>query len=172
MLVTPEVIQSRNIGLGDDVFLTGLFVHHAQTHRNIPIVRVGNISCMLEESVQTADGLFDAYLVEARSIGGLSGSPVFVVTGGSVRQVGNSSQIGTGFECFLLGLMHGHWVIPYTVGRAVQNELVSMGIAVVIPSERILEALNLPELLNLRQKSKEKYIADNSLMPDAEPPTA
>jgi hypothetical protein len=73
-------IDSEDVGVGDETAITGLFTGHHGTERNIPIVRMGNIAMMLEEKVQTDHfGEIDAYLVEARSIGGLSGSPVFVV---------------------------------------------------------------------------------------------
>ena len=65
--------------MGDEVFVVGLFRHRHGTQRNIPIVRVGNLAALTEEKVATNDfGLVDAYLIEARSIGGLSGSPVFL----------------------------------------------------------------------------------------------
>jgi hypothetical protein len=87
---TDDVLRKSDIGIGDEVFLPGLFVHHAGKERNIPVVRVGNIAAMPDEPVQTKIGAMDAYLVEARSIGGLSGSPVFV-NAGAMRQVGGDS---------------------------------------------------------------------------------
>jgi hypothetical protein len=56
----------------------GLFKSHYGEQRNIPIIRIGNIAALPEEPVQTHYcGPTDAYLVEVRSIAGLSGSPVF-----------------------------------------------------------------------------------------------
>jgi hypothetical protein len=50
--------------------------------RNIPIVRIGNVASMPHEPVATKNrGAIEAYLVEARSVGGLSGSPVLVQLG-------------------------------------------------------------------------------------------
>src|SRR5438477_4638474 len=72
-----EVIAKSNLGPGDDVFLAGLFTEVTETTRNIPIVRLGNLAMMPGEKIPFKDGkLIDAYLVETRSIGGLSGSPV------------------------------------------------------------------------------------------------
>jgi hypothetical protein len=70
---------------------------------------------MPNEQVQTVLGYADVYLVEARSLGGLSGSPVFVRH--TVQQRVKSTDDkeiyifmnGTGKT--LLGLMHGHWDI-------------------------------------------------------------
>ena len=82
MCATPQSLEANAVGLGDEVFIVGLFRHHHGTQRNIPIVRVGNLAAMTEEKVNTKHyGLVDAYLIEARSIGGLSGSPVFLNMG-------------------------------------------------------------------------------------------
>lgn len=79
--VTPEFINENEIDVGDEVIITGLFRHHNGTNRNLPIVRIGNISAMPMEKIQTKETLMDGYLIEARSIGGLSGSPVFTNLG-------------------------------------------------------------------------------------------
>jgi hypothetical protein len=69
----------RAIGLGDDLFVAGLFYLHTGATRNIPIVRMANVAALRGEPVLNRDGhLMDAYLVESHSIGGLSGSPVFL----------------------------------------------------------------------------------------------
>jgi hypothetical protein len=79
--MTNELIQANEIDCGDEVFITGLFKHHAGNSRNSPIVRIGNIALMPSEKIQLENHLMDAYLIESRSIGGLSGSPVFVNLG-------------------------------------------------------------------------------------------
>ena len=48
---------------------------------NLPIVRLGAIAAMPGEYIKTDWGCLRAYLIEARSIGGLSGSPVFIRVG-------------------------------------------------------------------------------------------
>lgn len=66
-------------GLGDEIFMVGLFKSHHGKERNVPIVRLGTIAAMPEEPIYTKYcGFMDAYLVEVRSIAGLSGSPVFL----------------------------------------------------------------------------------------------
>lgn len=169
--VTADVIQKEGITLGDEVFLVGLFVRHSGTQRNIPIVRVGNIASMPEEPVQTKDfGLLDAYLVEARSIGGLSGSPVFVHLPG-VRMVGSSLEVGRIPKYYLLGLMHGHWDMPHmTIDDFGDSEGVNTGIAVVVPSEKIAEMLNIPEFRDDRERKKLALDAQHSATPGGEPP--
>jgi hypothetical protein len=148
MFLTDEVIRSKGIGTGDEVFITGLFIHLAGSARNLPIVRMGNIAMMPDERVPTRMGLIDAYLIEARSIGGLSGSPAFV------RETAPGG-IG-GF--YLLGLMHGHWDIPSEerddrVPRPDEEAQakVNMGVAIVVPATKILEAVNHPALVEVRR---------------------
>lgn len=108
---TDEILAREEIGVGEEVFLVGLFYEHLGKKRNIPIVRVGNIAAMPEEPVETRSlGPIDAYLVEARSIGGLSGSPVFVHLG-LVRPKSGRLRFARPARgvYYLLGLMHGHW---------------------------------------------------------------
>jgi hypothetical protein len=156
---TPEVIAREGIGIGVEVFLTGLFSHHYGQRRNIPIVRVGNIAAMPEEKVETRMGLMDAYLVEARSIGGLSGSPVFAHLGLIRVQEGQVKfSAADGGIFYLLGLMHGHFASRATdpddlpEGDILTEERINSGIAIVVPVERILEVVNQPDIRNPEKK--------------------
>jgi hypothetical protein len=66
---TADVLRREKIGLGEEVFIVGLFRNHHGTNRNVPIIRVGNIAMIPGEPVFTKYvGYTDAYLVEARSI--------------------------------------------------------------------------------------------------------
>lgn len=69
----------RKVELGDEVCFAGLFHPHAGERKNIPIVRIGTVAALRDEPVVNRQGLpMDIYLVESRSIGGVSGSPVFI----------------------------------------------------------------------------------------------
>ena len=156
---TEEVIAKEGIGVGDEVFVTGLFASHYGRENNLPIVRIGNIALMPEEKVETRFGAIDAYLIESRSIGGLSGSPVFVHLGGT-RLVGGSTRIGTsGF--YLLGVMHGHWDLPTakkdTIDDDLQRESVNMGIAIVVPASKIVELIDYPAFVERRDAAIKKH---------------
>ncbi len=153
-LATEAVIAAQHIGLGDEVVMPGLFSMHSGDDRNIPIVRIGNIAAMPEQPVRTLLGPADAYLIEARSIGGLSGSPVFVNVGmdrsgdlkGSLLLAGSliSSHL------FLLGILHGHWDVPGDVPTedgltsvdGPGQSCVNVGIAIVTPASKILDIWN------------------------------
>jgi hypothetical protein len=161
----PEVIKDVRMGVGDEVVITGLFRSHYGQQRNVPITRIGNIAMLNDEPVKTKHyGYVDAYLIEARSIGGLSGSPAFVhlpairvMDGKPLR-----SEKPT-FQLYLLGLIHGHFDIEdlnSDVALEDQSDATSginAGIGVVIPVEKIIETIMQPELIEIRQKAVEEH---------------
>jgi hypothetical protein len=151
-IATDAVIAAEGIGIGNEVFLAGLFIRHAGKQRNIPILRVGNIAAMPEEPIEADFGpnnLIEGYLIEARSFGGLSGSPVF--THFDDMKVRLQSY-------YLLGLIHGHYDIPsfssdgsdefdlfdLSIEDASAKSVVNTGIAIVVPASKILEVLDQP----------------------------
>lgn len=82
---TASFRASRSIGAGDDAFITGLLIHHSGESRNMPIVRLGGIAALPPDPVWVDIGNNRSpsredvvALIEIRSFGGLSGSPVFV----------------------------------------------------------------------------------------------
>ena len=150
MIATAEVLNSLDLGPGDEVAIVGLFTPHTGSQRNIPVVRIGNIAAVPEEPIATELGPMDAFLIEARSIGGLSGSPVLIGPP-AVRKSGGNLFIGTGPDLLLLGLMHGHFDVSTkkssSSDRATNDEArINVGIGIVVPAPRIAEILALPEV--------------------------
>jgi hypothetical protein len=145
--VTEEFIKENEIDVGDEVIITGLFKHHHGTNRNLPIVRIGNISAMLVEKIQTKETLMDGYLIEARSIGGLSGSPVFTNLG-IVRKIGGEIKHRQGDDFHnLIGLIYGHYDSHVSQIDEVNtdwndNERVNTGIAIVTPITKLIDLFN------------------------------
>lgn len=78
MLLTKKIIEEQDIGLGDDVFIVGRFITHEGKVRNTPSLRFGNIAQMPDYIRQENGFDQESFLVEAKSISGYSGSPVFV----------------------------------------------------------------------------------------------
>lgn len=132
---------SKYYGLGDEVCVPGLFTSHYGKERNIPVIRIGNIAAMPEEPVETEYGLMEAYLIEARSIGGVSGSPVFVRLPDWVTLNDKTSTVRRRpYSMYVfMGLVHGHYDEKGHI-----RDAVNMGIAVVVPRTNILEVLNQP----------------------------
>ena len=154
LLANDALLAEYDVGVGDELFLTGLFANHWGQSRNLPIVRVGNIASMPEEPVAVQMGHLDAYLVEARSIGGLSGCPVFVNLG-LMRFPSGTALLSTRPEgkedphtLLLRGMMHGHYQIAsaQTDGATedgLNDEAINMGIAIiVVPSQRLRDILD------------------------------
>ncbi len=138
-------LQRRQVGIGEELFIVGLFTKHHGASRNFPIIRAGHIAAMPEEPVRWDRGRMMAYLIEARSIGGVSGSPVFVYLSPIRLSRGQSKRTG-GPPFILLGLMHGHWGaidfdIPTEADARASRDSLNTGIAVVVPIDRVLEIL-------------------------------
>jgi hypothetical protein len=165
-MLTPEGVKELSVGIGDEVYSVGLFTEIDNTERNIPILRHGNISMMPTQQIQTGLGYADAYLIEARSIGGISGSPVFVRPTGhlpfGVHPDGTPQTImGVVDRTQLLGVVHGHWDVkeseinqfPVTHDR---KRGVNYGIAIVIPAIKLIETLNRRELSETRMRHEEE----------------
>lgn len=154
MFFSEQIRQSTDIGIGDEVFITGLFSRHEGTSKNLPIVRIGNIAMTPDEPISTHDfGDMEVYLIEARSIGGLSGSPVVVR---EPMVIGGTSRF------YLFGLIHGHWDISPNKIRDLGTEdssdkvSVNMGIAIVTPAQKNLETLNQEGLDKIRSFNDER----------------
>lgn len=142
--------------LGDEVITVGLYTSHYGLTKNIPVVRVGNFAALPDEPVRTEFGYVEAYLVEMRSIAGLSGSPVFlsppqlrVDGGGDIKFLKQKTHP-------IVGMCVGYHVVETkedqisvpkfqtdsrsasAFGGASYDER-NTGFAVVIPIERVLE---------------------------------
>jgi len=164
--VTKESVKEdqKQIDLGDEVFFPGYFWPHAPS-RNIPIVRIGNIAGLRDERVDIGleSGPSDVYLVEARSIGGLSGSPVFmdVLAARIAKEVGYGKTMLVGPSRFRqVGLMNGHFkgtekeTKPGAISEQ-ELEKLNMGIAFVTPSDKILTGLDV--FMEGDKKASEKF---------------
>jgi hypothetical protein len=80
---------AQSIGPGSEVYLLGRFINHEGKQRNSPSMRHGHIAMMADEDnkllqeERTINGKVvqfeqESFLVEIHTIGGYSGSPVFV----------------------------------------------------------------------------------------------
>jgi hypothetical protein len=159
-----------SVSLGAEVFAVGLFSTHYGRERNIPIIRVGNVAAMPEEPVHTKyAGDIEAYLIELRSIAGLSGSPVFIDT-----QYERAVHLGnnTIFQDYIfMGLIHGHFDIQEShYDSVIGDELharggINTGIGVVVPSRLIFETIHQPESV-ARMVAQAKLYLENGAAPD------
>jgi hypothetical protein len=161
MFATDEIIQKNQIGIGDNLIVTGLFTQHYGSQRNLPIIRTGIIASMPDEPLQDPNtGLeYEGYLAEVRLIGGLSGSPVFVVLDPG-RLIKGSLPFH--HQTFLLGLIRGHWDYRKTSASIDfgNNELeaVNMGMAIVTPARELVAILSSEELSKERRRFEREIL--------------
>ena len=171
IFATDERITNFDIGLGDEIVIIGLFTRFFGSTHLIPLVRTGNIAMMPKDRMPIKGfGEMEAYLAESRSIGGLSGSPVFVrntVNMPAQTPKGNPGHISGLGSLHLLGLMHGHWDLPVSFSAAEQAEAVNMGVSIIVPAKKILEVLYHPELVAMRKEHHEKEKETNYPVADS-----
>jgi hypothetical protein len=103
--------------------------------------------------------LVDAFLVEARSWGGHSGSPAFIRY--SVERPRMNVKLGGGTTA-LLGLVQGHSFIKQDVIFAGDIDLdekdklkvnMNAGMAIILPASKIMEILMMDELIDQRERA-------------------
>lgn len=167
MFLTDEAASDNHIGPGDVTFCPGLFRRMAGRERYLPVVRTGNVAMMPTETLPGVSFRrnvtdMEAYLIEARSMSGFSGSPVFVrgtasltmnvttPTGPTIRSV----VVQTTSSIYLMGLVHGHWNLhpgdhdnPDFQAVPESEKSIALGMAVVVPAKKVLEILNQPDLV-------------------------
>lgn len=158
MAATADYIRDRDLGIGSEVFVTGLFAVRRGQSRNLPIGRTGTISAMpLELDEDEWSGKpYQAYLVELRSLGGLSGSPVFVLDPPTFKRNDSGNEAYLDQALRLLGMVRGHWnyrpestAVDFDEREA---ELVHSGIAIVTPVDEILRLLQRDDLEEERRR--------------------
>jgi hypothetical protein len=147
--ITREFVDRYYIGAGDDVIVLGRFINQEGRQRNEPSARFGFISQMPSEPIEYDGREQDSFLCEVKSIGGYSGSPVFV------NPDLNSHRRGHAFpkagQLILLGVDWCHiqnwhsarddngYEIPHI--RVPENT----GMMGVIPGWKLTDLINTPE---------------------------
>jgi len=178
---TEDVIQKESIGIGDDVFAIGLFNQRWGHDRNIPIMRTGVIASMPEEPLPLTNdddeviGKRNAYLVELRSIGGLSGSPVFVHLDFWRHDLNQPPPVFDGeyrlnWHMYMFGVISGHWDLERQdsaqdfVVHATEDEEIdrlNTGIAIVTPIQEVLDIINGDEVMEYRKLAEREFALRN-----------
>ena len=139
--------EVRKIGIGTDTIMVGRFMKHGGNDRNYPVVRRGHIAMLPFEPIMQTSRNYNqqSFLVETYSIGGFSGSPVFVQTALNKRNkrhddTSNGTTYGQGV--FLLGIDWGHFDFE---GEIVKNDASSLkipsGMMCVVPAWKLDELI-------------------------------
>lgn len=180
--IDDEYIKSRDIRVGSEVFMVGRFINYEGVEQNKPLVRFGNISMMPPVPVYDEFTKIDqeSYLVEMRSIPGYSGSPVVVYTNPFMPSMNNPPKINFNnlvLETKLLGINWGHIIDNFPVLEkegSKNNEGLNINIntnmAAVVPVQKLIELLNIEELVNIRKEIDEiaqKKLNNLGVVPDS-----
>lgn len=177
MMITPAFAARSGLGIGDEIFFVGLYSERPGREAVQPVVRFGHIARMPTEKLtvsvgpETKSQPLDAYLVEARSWGGQSGSPAFVyfspnrVPGAIVFTQATTMQFA------LLGLVHGHDDINRAVvvekAKTKATVPINSGMAIVIPAADIIDVINSEEF-KLDREEQRKRLESDEKMPTAD----
>jgi len=156
LLTSKEDLTRLEVGEGTDVFFVGLFGSHFGQQKNTPVVRFGKLAEVTDEKVNWNGVMTDLYLLEATSIGGHSGSPVFFYLEG-FRRPGVITAGGQVFK--LAGVMQGYFnelseiqMFQPTQVTPIPVAVLNSGISAIVPAYKLHEILFSDELKALRSK--------------------
>lgn len=170
-LLSSAAIKAECIDVGELSYIVGLFKFIQGRNQNLPIVYSVNVALMPPpgETIPSWDphkkreDFIEAYLVESRAIDGASGSPVFVRP--TVTQMGvpmpngpKKNVLWPEARLHLLGVFQGAWFKPpdETVAQTIRartgDEVVPVGIGIVVPAYKLIELLESGPLKSLRKR--------------------
>lgn len=148
---------------GEDTFSVGRFVGYDGKERNQPLVRFGNLSSPEPVPVYQHERQpprhQDSLLVEARSLTGASGTPVFAYRGNQYFNGG----VPPVEEGILLGVGWGHVRHPNEEDEDVPGEGpdapsiagYNSGIMAVVPAWKLTELLDHPKVAAVRRRHED-----------------
>lgn len=166
IFLTEEHLANGLIGPGDETFFIGRLASADGGARNQPSVRFGNLSMLPVPILNRTTGIRQlSFIVEARSLGGYSGSPVFAYNSGTVTHKGRIERTDDS-ELFLLGIDWCHLNDWQEVLREDQETAVkpprwvrgNTGMAGVVPTWKLTELLKEPILKKQRDKDETELL--------------
>jgi hypothetical protein len=159
--MTKEIQDNIGLGPGDETFTVGRFIARNERQSNAPIVRFGHVSGLRPELItqeRKVNGVHfaqESFLVESHSISGFSGSPVFVwipvertadiadpKARSEFRKLARSTAMRP--REYFLGVDWGHL-----------EDTAPPGMAGVVPAWKLVELLNIDEVIEMRRKKEE-----------------
>ena len=176
-VVNADTIKLYEVGIGDEVYLAGMFIGRLGEASNVPVLRIGTIAAMSGEPIETKYGIHEAFLIEVRSIDGLSGSPVCVHLWpgryiprrlGEPLPAPGSKRTTNAAGFLLMGMVLGYNEV-FTVRDIIEirrkgteeverKEAIPLntGIAVVLPMWKIIEAVEQDAIRQKREEALKK----------------
>lgn len=167
----------NNVICGDPVSIIGLFRLHAGKQRNIPIVHTGHVAALPDPNERipikgSRGNSFEAeaYLVEAQTLDGLSGSPVFTKEHLVLTALGShhGEHAGAYGALVLLGLYVGSWeghpgeILASDKGLRSDKIRVPVGMGIVVPVQKIIDIVRGDSGLNSYRKKRVEAVKANA----------
>lgn len=158
--ITETRFEELALGAGDEIFMVGRFMGREEKNRNRPMVRFGHMTTGAVEPICQSDRepqfIQDSLLVEVHSIGGLSGSPVFVWV--PFERIDTPSRPDLKAEFRRLARAYAHRPREFLLGIdwGHLDDQRFPGMAGVVPAWKLLELLSTPEVRNMRHEVESK----------------
>jgi hypothetical protein len=126
-----------DVHLGQEVCIPSLSVNKPGPQRNLPVIRIGTVAAMDSEPIELKPaGRAVVHLIEVRSTGGVSGSPMLVCRVSDA--VGHYSLD----DWYLLGLLRSRATYEGASGpNSWRTETVNAGLSLAVPADQILTVL-------------------------------
>jgi hypothetical protein len=160
-MLTEEQLSEHEIGPGDEVVAIGRFINHEGKQRNNPTVRFGFISQNPHESIEYDGQCQESFLCEVKSIGGYSGSPVYLAPDPANTRIGKRKPLGS---TRLLGIDWAHITNWESAIDDRGYELphirfpINTGMMAVVPAWKLRGLLMAPNLKAERQEDEDREL--------------
>jgi hypothetical protein len=163
MVLADDLQRELEFGPGDEVFFMGRYVDIDGKEHNEPVLRSGMVAGFPSAPIHQAKRAHyqQTILVEARSLSGFSGSPVFVWSPHQLQRTQEGIPVANvvlGPQCYLLGIDYGHhrWREPVRSGQAKGDPVPDLfvegnsGMMLVVPAQKVLDVLAVDALASAR----------------------
>jgi hypothetical protein len=189
--IVDYTAEPKFVRPGDELSLVGLFRLHAGSQRNLPLVHSGNVALLPDPSelvpirnrVTGEVVESEVYLIEAQTLDGLSGSPVFMHLMVPLVQLAKfeGERLRGYAGTMLLGVYTGSWDGEPGVILAADRNLhggkrVPIGMGTAVPAKRIMELIRDNPDFKLSRRLRIKILdaanaasTDSSLAPIPQP---
>lgn len=173
-LLSDARAAELDVGEGDEMFyFATLFAAVPEKRRHLPITRFGHVALMPQQDdpikvafkdradCEVFTRTFPAYLAEAYSRGGHSGSPAFLyfpLSRKTVHLTGLTAAGPAGVMA-VLGVVAGHYDVDL---EADDPTMGNSGIAVIVPAQHIIDLLMAKDSVKEREEARREVEADHA----------
>jgi len=165
LIATKDIFNELNICETDRIIFPSMLINFMGLSKNYPVVRNGTIALIPKEKVPLKYKVGskeiitkqEVILVDATSIPGASGSPIFLWPGPRLKN--KTFQIG-GTKPYLIGIMHGFYpawpqeIIELETIEAKAMYQENSGIAIIFPSWKLNDIFKQEKFLNRIEELK------------------